>query len=171
MSHLPCGKQRSAPLPEARILRSGREIPEFARDQNDRKKAPTRTPINSSSKRDWASMTGGADPERPADILKTPRKPVCWNETPAAGPNTDSDAGSQPVEVQEPLGNASSPVSPSPKASDPPVLSTKDIVMELREAAEQLQKEASREQASREQAAPPARCLLVLALPDFPPRT
>ena len=62
MSHVPHGKQRSAPLPEARVLRSGREIPEFARDQTDRKKAPTRTPINSSSKRDQAAMTGSVDP-------------------------------------------------------------------------------------------------------------
>ena len=165
MSHVPRGKQRSAPLPEARVLRSGREIPEFARDQTDRKKAPTRTPINSSSKRNRAAMTGGADPERPGDILQTPRKQVRWNETPPAGPNTDSDAGSQPVEVQEPLGNASSPVSPSPEASDPPVLSAEDLVMELREAAEQLQTEASREQASREQAAPPP-----LSTSTSPPR-
>ena len=165
MSHVPRGKQRSAPLPEARVLRSGREIPEFARDQTNRKKAPTRTPINSSSKRDRAAMTGGADPERPADILQTPRKRVRWNETPPAVPNTDSDAGSQPVEVQEPLGNASSPVSPSPEASDPPVLSAEDLVMELREAAEQLQTEASREQASREQAAPPP-----LSTSTSPPR-
>ena len=165
MSHVPRGKQRSAPLPEARVLRSGREIPEFARDQTNRKKAPTRTPINSSSKRDRAAMTGGADPERPANILQTPRKRVRWNETPPAVPNTDSDAGSQPVEVQEPLGNASSPVSPSPEASDPPVLSAEDLVMELREAAEQLQTEASREQASREQAAPPP-----LSTSTSPPR-
>ena len=148
MSHVPRSKQRSAPLPEARILRSGREIPEFARDQTDGKKAPTRTPINSSRKRDRAAMTGGADPERPADILQTPRKLVRWNETPLAGPNTDSDAGSQPVEVQEPLGNTSLPVSPSPEASDPPVLSAEGLVMELREAAEQLEMEASREQAA-----------------------
>ena len=136
-------------------MRSGREIPEFTRDQTDSKKAITRTPINSSSKRDRAAMTGGMDPERPADILQTPRKRVCWNETAPAGPNTDSDTRSQPVEEQEPLGNASSPVSPSPEASDPPVLSAEDLVMELREAAKQLQTKASREQASREQAAPP----------------
>ena len=153
MSHVPHGKQCSAPLPKACVLRSGREIPEFARDQTDRKKAPIRTPINSSSKRDWTAMTGGADPEPPANILQTPRMRVHWNQTPPAGPNTDSDAGSQPVEVQEPLGNASLPVSPSPEASDPPVLSAEDLVMELREA--QLQTEASREVASREQAAPP----------------
>ena len=170
MSHVPHGKQHSAPLPEARLLRSGREIPEFAKDQTDRKKAPTRTPINSSSKRDWAAMTGGADLEHPADILQTPRKLVFWNETPPAVPNPDSDAGSQPVEVQEPLGNASSPVSPSPEASDPPVLSAEDLVMELREAAEQLQMEASseqasREQASREQATPPP-----LSTSTSPPR-
>ena len=154
MSHVSRGKQRSAPLLEARVLRSGREIPQFARDQTNRKKAATRTPINSSSKRDLAAMTGGADPECLADILQTPRKWVCWNETPPTGPNTDSNAGSQPVEVQELLGNASSPVSLSPEASDPPVLSAEHLMMELREAAEQLQTEASREQASREQAAP-----------------
>ena len=56
--------------------------------------------------------------------------------------------------MQEPPGNASSPVSPLLEASDPPVLSAKGLVMELREAAEQLEMEASREQASREQAAP-----------------
>ena len=149
MSHVPRGKQSSAPLPEARVLRSGRETPKFARDQADRKKAPIRTPINSSSKRDWAARTGGADPERPADILQTPRKRVRWNETLPAGPNTDSDAESQPVEMQEPLGNASSLASPSPEASGPPVLSAEGLVMELREAAEQLEMEASREQASR----------------------
>ena len=156
-------------------MRSGREIPEFARDQTDRTNAPTRIPINSSSKGDRAAMIDGADPERPADILQTQRKRVRWNETLPAGPNTNSDPGSQPVEVQEPLGNASSPVSPSPEASDPPVLSAEDLVTELREAAEQLQTEASREQASREQAsreqAAPPRCLLLLALPEFPPRT
>ena len=165
MSHVLCGKQRSALLPEARVLRSGREIPEFTRDQTDRKKPPTRTPINSSSKRDLAVMTGCADPERPADILQTPRERARWNKTPPAGPNTDSDAGSQPVEVEKPLGNTCSPVSPSPEASDPPVLSAVDLVMELREAAEQLQTEASREQASREQAAPPP-----LSTSTSPPR-
>ena len=143
MSHVPRGKQRSALIPEARVLRSGREIPEFAKDQVDRKKAPIRTPINSSSKHDRAAMTGGADPERPVNLLQTPRKWVRWNETPPAGPNTDSNTGSQPVEVQEPLGNASSPDSSLPEASGPPVLSAEGLVMELREAAEQLEMEAS----------------------------
>ena len=110
-------------------------------------------------------MTGGADPEHPADILQTPRKWVRWNETPPAGPNTASDAGSQPVEVQEQVGNASSPVRPSPVASDPPVLSAEGLVMELREATEQLEMEASRELASREQAAPPP-----LSTSTSPPR-
>ena len=107
MSHVPRGKQRSAPLPEAPVLRSGREIPEFARDQTDRKNAPTRTPINSSSMRNRGAMTGGADPERPADILHTPRMRVRWKRLPPAGPNTDSDAGGQPIDVPKPLGNAS----------------------------------------------------------------
>ena len=151
ISDIPLGKQRSAPLPEARVLRSGRQIPGLVRDQADRKKAPTSTPINSSSKRDRAAMTGGADPERPADIRQPPRKRVRRNETPPTGPNTDSDAGSQPAEVQEPLGNASSPVSPSPEASGPPAMSAEDLVMELREAAERVQTEPSGDQA----AAPP----------------
>ena len=119
ISDIPLGKQRSAPLPQARVLRSGRQILGLVRDQTYRKKAPTSTPINSSSKRDRAAMTGGADPERPADIHQPPRKRVRRNETPLTGPNTDSDAGSQPAEVQEPLGNASSPVSPSPESFRP----------------------------------------------------
>ena len=73
-------------------------------------------------------MTGGADPERPADLRQPPRKRARRNETPLTGPNTDSDAGSQPGEVQEPLGNASSPVSPSPEASGPPAMSADDLV-------------------------------------------
>ena len=52
------------------------------------------------------------------------------------------------MEVLEPLGIASSPVSPLPKASDPPLLFAEDLMMELREAAEQLPTEASREQAA-----------------------
>ena len=109
-------------------MRSGREIPEFARNQSDRKKVPTRTPINSSSKHNQAAMTGGADPERPAYYIpQTLRKLVRWDETPPAGPNTDSDAGSQPVEVQEQLGNPSLAVRPSPEASDPPVLSGRTL--------------------------------------------
>ena len=116
ISDIPLGKQRSAPLPEARVLRYGRQIPGLVRDQADRKKAPTSTPINSSSKRDRAAITGGADTEHPADINQPPRKRVRRNETPPTGPNTDSDAGSQPAEVQEPLCNASSPVSPLPEA-------------------------------------------------------
>ena len=59
-------------------------------------------------------MTGGADPERQADIHQPPRKQVRSNETPPTGPNTDSEAANQPADVQEPLGNASFPVSPSP---------------------------------------------------------
>ena len=88
-------------------------------------------------------MTGGADPEHPADSHQPPRKRVRRNETPPPGPNTDSDAGSQPAEVQEPLGNASSPVRPSPEASGPPAMSAEDLVMELREAAERVQMEPS----------------------------
>ena len=140
ISDIPLGKQRSAPLREARVLRSSRQIPGRVRDQADRKKAPTSTPINSSSKRDRAAMTGGPDPERPAHSRQEARKPVPRNETPPTGPNTDSDAASQPAEVQEPLGNASSPVSPLPEASGPPAMSAEDLVMELREAAEQVQK-------------------------------
>ena len=151
ISDIPLGKQRSAPLPEARVLRSGRQIPELVRDQADRKKAPTSTPINSSSKRDWAAMTGGTDPERPADICQPPRKRVCRNETPPTGPNTDSDARSQLPEVQEPLGNASFPVSPLPEATGPHAMSAEDLVMELRETAERVKTKLSGDQA----AAPP----------------
>ena len=93
-------------------------------------------------------MTGGADLERPAKIHKPPRKRVRRNETPPTGPNTDSDAGSQPAEVQEPLGNASSLVSPWPEASGPPVMSAEYLVMELREAAERVQTEPSGDQAT-----------------------
>ena len=96
-------------------------------------------------------MTGGADPERPADIRQPPRKRVRRNGTPPTGQNTDSDAGNQPAEVQEPLGNASSPVSPSPEASGPRSMSAEDLLMELREAAERVQTEPSGDQA----AAPP----------------
>ena len=150
--HFPdVGKQRSVPLPDACVLRSGRQIPELVRIQADRKKAPTSTPIHSLSKRDRAAMTGGADLERLADIHQPPRKRVHRNETPLTGPNTNSDAGSQPAEVQEPLGNASSPVSPSPEASGPPAMSTEDLMMELKEATERVQTEPSGGQA----AAPP----------------
>ena len=96
-------------------------------------------------------MTGGADPERAADIRQPPRKQARRNETPPTAPNTDSDIGSQPAEVQEPVGNASSPASPSPEASGPPAMSAEALVMQLREAAEQIQTEPSRDQA----AAPP----------------
>ena len=99
ISDISLGKQRSAPLPEARVLRSGRQIPGLVRDQADRKKAPTSTSINSSSKRDRAAMTGSADRERPADIRQPLRKQVRRNDIPPTGPNTDSDAGSKPAEV------------------------------------------------------------------------
>ena len=147
ISDIPLGKQRSAPLPEALVLRSGRQIPGLLRDQADRKKGPTSTSINSSTKRDRAALTGGADPERPAYIDQPPRKRVCRNETPLTVPNTDSDAGSQPAEVQEPLSNASAPVSPSPEASGPCVMSAEDLVMEFREAAERVLTEPSGDQA------------------------
>ena len=107
--------------------------------------------MNSSSKRDWPAMTGGADPERQADIRQPSTERVPRNETPPPGPNTDSDAGSQPAEVQELLGNASSPVSPSPEASGSPAMSAEDLVMELREAPERVKTKPSRDQA----AAPP----------------
>ena len=94
VSDIALGKQRSAPLPKARVLRCGRQILGLVRDQADRKKAPTSTPINSSSNGDRAAITGSADPERPADIHQPPRKRVRRNETPPTGPNTDSDAGS-----------------------------------------------------------------------------
>ena len=100
VSDIALGKQHSAPLPEAHVLRSGRQILGLVRDQADRKKAPTSTPINSSSKRDWAAMTSSPDAERPADICQLLRKRVHRNETPPTGLNTDSDAGSQPVEGQ-----------------------------------------------------------------------
>ena len=96
-------------------------------------------------------MTGGADPERPADIRQLQRKRVRRSKKPPTGPNTYSDAGSQPAEVQEPLGNASSPVSLSPQASGPPAVSTEDLLMELGEATEWVQMKPSRDQA----AAPP----------------
>ena len=147
ISEIPLGKEGPGPLPEARVLRSGREIPGLVKDHADRKKASTRTPINSSSKRDWAAMTGGTDPERPANIDQPPRKLVHRNETPPTGPNTDSDSGSQPADVQEPLINASSPLSPWPEASRPPSLSAEDLVMDVREAAEQVQTEPSGDQA------------------------
>ena len=131
ISDIPPGKQRSAPLPEACVLRSGRQILGLVRAQADRKKAPTSKQINSSSKADWAAMTGSADPERPADIDQLLRKRVRRNETPPTGVNTDSDAGSQPAQVQEPLGNASSPVSPWPEASGPPTMSFENLVMEV----------------------------------------
>ena len=92
ISDIPLGKQRSAPLPEARVVRSGRQIPGLVRDQADRKKAPTSTPINFASKCDRAAMTGGAGPELPAEIRQPPRKQVSRKETPPTGPNTDSDA-------------------------------------------------------------------------------
>ena len=143
ISDIPLGKQRSAPLPEAHVPRSGRQIPGLVLDQADRKKAPTSTPMNSSSKRDWPAMTGGADPECLADIQQPPRERVCRNATPPTGPNTDSDAGSQPAEMQKPLGNANSPVIPLPEASGPPAISAEDLVMELREAADWVQTEPS----------------------------
>ena len=151
ISDIPLGKQCSPPLPEACVLRSGRLIPGLVRDQADKEKAPTSTSINSASKRDRAAMTGGADHERPPDIRQPLRKQVRRNDIPPTGPNTDSDAGSKPAEVQEPLGNASSPVSPSPEASGPPAMFAEDLVMELREAAERVQTEHSGDQA----AAPP----------------
>ena len=151
ISDIALGKQRSAPLPEARVLRSGRQIPGLVSHQPDRKKAPTSTPINSSSKSDWITMTGGADPERAADIHQPQRKRVRRNATPPTGPITESDAVSQPTEVQEALSNASSAISHSPQASGPPAMSAEDLVMELREAAERVQTEPSRDQA----AAPP----------------
>ena len=98
ISDIPLGKQRSAPPPEAHVLRSGSQIPGLVRDQDDRKKAPTSTPSNSSSKRDLAAIRGGADPERRADIYQPSRKWVRRNETPPKQPNTDSDAGSQSAE-------------------------------------------------------------------------
>ena len=152
ISDIPIGKQRSAPLPEACVLRSGKHIPGLERDQANRKKAPTSTPTNSSSKRNRAAMNGGADPERQADLRQPPRKRVRRrDETPPTGPNTNSNAGSQPAEVQEPLGNASSPVSPSPEASGPPAMSAKDLVMELREATELVKTKPSGDQAAASQ--------------------
>ena len=44
---IPLGKQPSAPLSEARVLSSGRQIPGLVRDLVDRKKEPTSTPIYS----------------------------------------------------------------------------------------------------------------------------
>ena len=70
---------------------------------------------------------------------------------PPLEPNTDSFAGNQPAEVQEPLGNASFPVSPSTEASGPPAMSTEDLVIELREAAERVNTKPSGDEA----AAPP----------------
>ena len=96
-------------------------------------------------------MTGGADPERPADIHQLLREGVRRNETPLTGPNTDSDARSQPAEAQEPLGNASSAVSPSLEASGPPAMSAEDLMMELTEAAERVQTEPSGDQAAAPQ--------------------
>ena len=116
ISDIPLGKKRSTSLPEACVLTSGRQKPGLVRDEADRTKAPTSTPIDSSSKHDQAGMTGGADPERPADICQPLRHRVRTNETPHTGPNTGSDTGSQPAEVQKPLGNASFLVSPSLQA-------------------------------------------------------
>ena len=50
--------------------------------------------------------------------------------------------------MQEPLGNASSPVRPSLEASGPPDMSARDLVIELREAAKRVQTEPSRDQAA-----------------------
>ena len=116
ISDIPLGKRHSAPIPQARVLRSGRQIPELVRDQADRKKEPTSTPINSLSKRDRAAMTGGAVPERPVNIRQEPRTRSRRQDIHSTGPNTDSDARSHPGEVQAPLGNASSLVSSSPQA-------------------------------------------------------
>ena len=49
--------------------------------------------------------------------------------------------------MEEPLGNASSPVSLSPEASGPPAMSAEDLVMELREAAERVKTQPSGDQA------------------------
>ena len=50
--------------------------------------------------------------------------------------------------MQELLGNTSSPVSPSPEASDPPAMSAENLVMELREATERVQMEPSGDHAA-----------------------
>ena len=92
-------------------------------------------------------MTDGMDPVRPSDIHQPPRKRVRRNEKPVKGRNPDSDARSQPSEVQEPLGDATSPVSPLPLASGPPATSAEDLVMELRDAAQRVQTEPSGDQA------------------------
>ena len=46
ISDMPLRNQRSAPLAEARVLRSGRQIPVLVRDQSDRNKAPAPTSCN-----------------------------------------------------------------------------------------------------------------------------
>ena len=108
ISDIPLGKPRSALLPEAPVRRSGRQIPGLAREQADRKKAPSSRPINSSRKRDGAGTTGGVNPKRPAHIHQPPRKRVRRHETPPKGPNTNQDAEIQPARVQESVSDASS---------------------------------------------------------------
>ena len=49
--------------------------------------------------------------------------------------------------MQEPLENASSPVSHSPEAPGPAAISAEDLVLELREATERVQADPSGDQA------------------------
>jgi len=157
------GIPHSVPLPEGRVLRSSRQISGLVRYQADRKKAPVRAPINSSSKRNRAATTDDEDSEPPAETRQTPRKRVRRNGTPRTGRNTKSGAGNAAlVELQGPLRNPSSPVSPPPSAAISQV-STEDIVIELGRSAERLPKDAS------ELRLPALRHLL--APPKIPPRT
>jgi len=112
------GIPHSVPLPEGRVLRSGRQISGLVRCQADRKKAPVRAPINSSSKRNRVATTEDEDSEPPADTHETPRNRVRRNGTPPTGRNTKSRAGNVAlVEVQGPLRTPSLPVSPPPSAA------------------------------------------------------
>lgn len=148
ISDISHGKQHSAPLPEASVLSSGRIIPGVGRDLPDRPKARTSTHSNSSWKPDRAGMTGGEDPECPADIGQPLRKQGRMNETPPTGPNTDSHAGSEPPAMQQPLGDLSSLATPSPEASDHPAMSAEALMIELREDTERLKTPPSGDQAT-----------------------
>ncbi|KAG0123719.1 hypothetical protein HOY82DRAFT_544085 [Tuber indicum] len=116
------GIPHSVPLPEGRVLSA---------------------PVDSSSKRNWAAMTDDEDSEPPVDTREPPRKIVRRNKTAPTGRNAKSGACNLAAAlVQEPLHNASSPVSPLPSAGTSQV-STKDILIELGRSAERLPTDTS----------------------------
>ena len=92
------------------------------------------------------------------------RKLVSWNETPPQGRTQIPMQGVSLLRSKNYLVMLAHRLAPL-EASDLPVLSAEDLIMDLREAAELLETEASSEQAA------PPRCLIVLAPSPFLPRT